>query len=81
LDGLLLDGLLELFLIAGGGVVALREFLLLFSFFFLFYPSNLCLKIGDIDLVLDFSWPASVGEELDDFLNVDEGLCLVQKPG
>ena len=41
LDGLLLDRLLELFLITWGGVVTLRKFLLLFSSLFLFNPSNL----------------------------------------
>lgn len=81
LNGLLFDRLLELFLITWGGVVTLRKFLLLFFSFFLFNARDLCLKIGDINLVLNLSGPASVGKELDNFLDVDKGLGLVEEPG
>ncbi len=81
LNGFLLDRLLELFLIAWGGVITLWEFLLLFSFFFLVDTGDLSLEIGDINLVFNFSGPSSVGEELKNFLNVYEGLCLIQESG
>lgn len=79
LNGLLLDGLLELFFIARRGVIALWKLLFLLGSLFFFDPSNLSHKIGQINLILDFSGPASVCEKFNNFLNVHKRLCFIQE--
>jgi hypothetical protein len=79
LNGFLLDHLLELFFIAGCGIIALGEFVLFFCLLFFLDASNLSGKIGQINLILNFSRPASVCEKLNNFLNVNKGLCLIEE--